>query len=249
MEIGPTLHYFMGGIRVDADTQESPTLPGLYAAGECGGGMHGANRLGGNSLSDLVVFGRRAGLYAAESAKKLGKMPRLDEEQVKAAVRRATAILNRETGTNPYLIQEKLQDVMQKGVGIIRDGKEIDVALAAIDELKKETANVKAHGASQYNPGWHTALDLRNLLIVAEAVARAARIREESRGAHTRAEFPNEEKEWLRWNIVTSKNADGSMCLRKIERPAGPPELVKIANMTIEELEGPGAKAAPKESA
>src|SRR6185436_17463093 len=149
MEIGPTLHYFMGGIRVDADTQESTSLPGLYAAGECGGGMHGANRLGGNSLSDLVVFGRRAGLYAAETAKKLGKMPKLDEEQVRAAVRRATSILNRESGTNPYLIQEKLQDLMQRGVGIVRTGEEIDAALKAIEELKRDAQSVKAHGASQ----------------------------------------------------------------------------------------------------
>ena len=160
---------------------------------------------------------------------------------------RATAILNRESGSNPYLIQEKLQDAMQKGVGIIRDGKEIDEALATIEALKREAADVKAHGASQYNPGWHTALDLRNLLVVAEAVARAARIREESRGAHTRAEFPNEEKEWLRWNIVTRKAADGSMDVRKVERPEGPPELVKIAEAKIEDLEGPGAKPAPKE--
>src|SRR6478609_724796 len=154
MEVGPTLHYFMGGIRVDADSQMS-TVPGLFACGECGAGMHGANRLGGNSLSDLIVFGRLAGKGAADYIRTLGATPRADDEQIKVAVRGATDILNRENGENPYALHEKLQDVMEEGVGIVRVEDELKRAVQGLEELGERAKNMKAAGTSQYNPGWH----------------------------------------------------------------------------------------------
>ena len=236
MEVGPTLHYFMGGLRVEADSQMS-LVPGLFACGECAAGMHGANRLGGNSLSDLLVFGRLAGLGATRYARELKDAPRVDEAQVQAAIQRATGILNREEGTNPYLIQEQLQDLMGRGVGIVRSDGEIRAALTDLESLKGEAARVKAHGASQYNPGWHAALDIRSLLITAEAVARGALERQESRGAHTRADYPGEQEEWQKVNIVIRKG-NGGMETRKVQRPEPPEELSKIAYATLEELEG-----------
>jgi succinate dehydrogenase / fumarate reductase flavoprotein subunit len=236
MEVGPTLHYFMGGLRVEADTQMS-SVPGLFACGECAAGMHGANRLGGNSLSDLLVFGRLAGLGAIRYIGDLKVTLRIDATQVQAAVQRATAILNREQGTNPYLIQEALQDLMGRGVGIVRTEEELKTALDELDKLKEETSRVKAHGASQYNPGWHAALDLRSLLITAEAVARGALLRQESRGAHTRVDYPGEQEEWQKVNIVSRKGKDG-METRKVERPDPTEELRRIAYATLEELEG-----------
>ena len=239
MEVGPTLHYFMGGVRVDPDTQQS-TVPGLFAAGECSAGMHGANRLGGNSLSDLVVFGRLAGLGAAGYVRALHKAPRVSDEQVTAIRRRATAILNREEGTNPYLIQEDLQNVMGRYVGIVRTEEELRTALQELERLKADAARVKANGASQYNPGWHTALDLRALLITAEAVTRAARLRQESRGGHTRLDFPGESDAWLKKNVVIRKGRDG-MEAQAVERPAPPKDLADLAYATLEQLEGPDA--------
>jgi succinate dehydrogenase / fumarate reductase flavoprotein subunit len=236
MEVGPTLHYFMGGLRVEADTQMS-SVPGLFACGECAAGMHGANRLGGNSLSDLLVFGRLAGLGAVRYVGDLKGTPTIDAAQVQAAVQRATAVLNREEGTNPYLIQESLQDLMGKGVGIVRSEEEIKAALGDLERLKEEAARVKAHGASQYNPGWHAALDLRSLLITAEAVARGALERQESRGAHTRVDYPGEQEEWQKVNIVSRKGKDG-METRRVQRGDPPEELRKIAHATLEELEG-----------
>ena len=236
MEVGPTLHYFMGGIRVDPDTQQT-TVPGLFAAGECSAGMHGANRLGGNSLSDLVVFGRLAGLGAVEYVRGLGRRAQVGQDAVLASVRRATDILNRETGANPYLIQEDLQNTMSRYVGIVRTEEELQTALRELDRLKADAARVKAHGASQYNPGWHAALDLRSLLITAEAVARAALLRQESRGAHTRADFQGEREEWGKVNIVVRKTPSG-MQTGRLERRDPPRELAAIANATLEELEG-----------
>ncbi|MFZ5479310.1 MAG: fumarate reductase/succinate dehydrogenase flavoprotein subunit [Myxococcota bacterium] len=236
MEVGPTCHYFMGGVRVHADTQMT-RVPGLFAAGEVSGGMHGANRLGGNSLSDLIVFGKLAGDGAAEYCKTLDR-PAIPDDQVVASVRRATNILNREGGENPYLVHEELQDMMQANVGIIRTKAELETALGELDKLKAKAANVKAHGTSQYNAGWHEALDLRNMLVTSEAVTRGALIREESRGGHTRDDFAGERDEWLKYNIVSRKAADGSMESYKYERPPGPPELVAIANATLEQLEG-----------
>jgi len=237
MEVGPTLHYFMGGIRVDSDSQMSK-VPGLFACGECGGGMHGANRLGGNSLSDLLVFGRLAGVGAFNYVNGLSSSPAVSESQVKEIISKATDILNRESGTNPYLVHEDLQEVMNRNVNIVRTEEELETALSELERIKNDTAKVKATGTSQYNPGWHEALSLQCLIISAEAVTRAALMREESRGAHTRFDFPGEGSEWLKYWIVSSKNNDGTMNTEKIERPPAPLELEKIANSTIEDLEG-----------
>ena len=236
MEVGPTCHYFMGGIRVDPDTTMS-SVPGLFACGECAAGLHGANRLGGNSLSDLLVFGYLSGKHASEYAQKKGAHSAMDEEQVVKIIRYATAILNRERGANPYLLHESLELNMQDNVGIIRTKDVLEKGIDNIEQLKEEYKTVKAKGTSQFNPGWHEALGLRNLLITAEAVARAALLREESRGAHTRSDFPGERDEWLGYNIVTTKSGDGTMKLEKVARPAPDPELERIAKSTIEDLE------------
>jgi succinate dehydrogenase / fumarate reductase flavoprotein subunit len=236
MEVGPTLHYFMGGIRVDADTQMT-RVPGLFACGECGAGMHGANRLGGNSLSDLIVFGKLAGKGAAEYIRGLSTSPQADAEQIKVAIRGATEILNRESGENPYLLHEKLQDVMEEGVGIIRVEDELKHGIRGIEELGERAKNMKAAGTSQYNPGWHEALSVRSLLVTAEAVARSALIRQESRGAHTRLDYEGERDEWVKYNIVCRKGSDGHMECEKVLRPPGPQYLEEIANSKIEDLE------------
>jgi succinate dehydrogenase / fumarate reductase flavoprotein subunit len=243
MEVGPTLHYFMGGVRVDDDTQMS-RVPGLFAAGECAGGMHGANRLGGNSLSDLLVFGALAGEAAVAYATGLQSAPRVDDAKVVSAVRRATDVLNREQGPNPYLVQEDLQNAMESYCGIVRIKEDLEQGLVELERIKADAERVKAPGASQFNPGWSTALDLRNLLITAEAVNRAALIREESRGAHTRLDFENEREDWGKVNVVVARGASGRMEARKIERPAPPEGLRKIAYATLEELEGKGTAAA-----
>jgi succinate dehydrogenase / fumarate reductase flavoprotein subunit len=236
MEVGPTLHYFMGGIKVDADSQMS-TVPGLFACGECGAGMHGANRLGGNSLSDLIVFGKLAGDGAKDYIGALASPPKTDSEQIASAVRRATEILNRETGTNPYLLHEKLHETMSKGVGIVRTKIELETAIEELDVLKGEASTMKAPGASQYNPGWHEALAMRSLLITSEAVTRAALMREESRGAHTRVDHPGESAEWVKYNVIIKRGTDGKMEVEKRPKPEGPPNLVAIANAKIEDLE------------
>jgi succinate dehydrogenase / fumarate reductase flavoprotein subunit len=236
MEVGPTLHYFMGGIRVDADSQET-TVPGLFACGECGAGMHGANRLGGNSLSDLIVFGKLAGDGAKQYITKLGSTPRPVNDQIAQAIRHATEILNRDTGTNPYLLHDKLQDTMSKGVGIVRKQDELEAAIQELEALKLDAQTMRAPGASQYNPGWHEALAMRSLLITSEAVTRAALMREESRGAHTRLDHPGESAEWVKYNVVVKKGADGAMIVEKRPKPDGPAHLVAIANAKIEDLE------------
>jgi succinate dehydrogenase / fumarate reductase, flavoprotein subunit len=236
MEVGPTLHYFMGGIRVDADTQET-TVPGLFACGECAAGLHGANRLGGNSLSDLIVFGKLAGDGAKQYVAGLTATPRPIDEQITAAIRRATEILNRESGTNPYVLHGKLEGVMSKGVGIVRQKDELEKALEELEELKGEAQTMKAPGASQYNPGWHEALAMRSLLITSEAVTRAALTREESRGAHTRLDFPGESAEWVKYNVIIKRGEGGKMEVEKRARPEGPPHLVAMANAKIEDLE------------
>jgi succinate dehydrogenase / fumarate reductase flavoprotein subunit len=245
MQVGPTLHYFMGGVRVDSDTQQS-RVPGLFACGECAAGLHGANRLGGNSLSDLIVFGKLAGDGAAAYIKALSATPSADDGQIQAAFRRATEPLNRESGENPYLIHEELQDAMNDHVGIVRTEEDLTQGLEVLETLKKRAAAVKAHGASQYNPGWHEALSLRSLLLVGETVARAALMRQESRGAHTRLDYEGERDEWLRYNIVVRRGASGDIEVEKVERPAAPEHLAQIAYATIEDLEagkvGAGAK-------
>src|SRR5688572_26636966 len=235
MEVGPTLHYFMGGVRVDADTQET-TVPGLFACGECAAGLHGANRLGGNSLSDLIVFGKLAGDGAKQYIGKIGVAPRPAPEHIAAAVRRATEILNRASGANPYVLHDKLTDTMSKGVGIVRKKDELEVAIAELEALKQEAQTMRAPGASQYNPGWHEALSMRSLLVTSEAVTRAALLRQESRGAHTRLDHPGESPEWVKYNVIIKKGPD-AMIVEKRLRPDGPPALVAIANSKIEDLE------------
>jgi succinate dehydrogenase / fumarate reductase, flavoprotein subunit len=239
MEVGPTLHYFMGGIRVDADSQET-TVPGLFAAGECAAGLHGANRLGGNSLSDLIVFGKLAGDGAAAYVKGLsgaGPSKKAVDEQVAAAVTRATDILNREKGANPYLLHEKLEGIMSARVGIVRNKEDLEIGIREIEALEDEVKTVKAPGASQYNPGWHEALAIRSLVITSEAVTRAALMREESRGAHTRTDHPGESAEWVKYNVIIKRGADGKMEVEKRAKPEGPAPLVAIANSKIEDLE------------
>ena len=236
MEVGPTLHYMMGGIRVDADTQMS-RVPGLFACGECSGGMHGANRLGGNSLSDLLVFGKLAGEGASDYIKKLNQKPQIDEDQIKSIIRNATIILNRESGENPYLLHEKLVKNMQNSVGIVRTEELLSEGITKLEDMKLSYKNIKASGASQYNPGWHEALAFRNLIITAESVARSALMREESRGAHTRVDFPGEKDEWLDYNIVISKNEAGKMQTNKVPREKPNKELQRIANLSMESLE------------
>jgi succinate dehydrogenase / fumarate reductase flavoprotein subunit len=236
MEVGPTLHYFMGGIRVDADTQMT-RVPGLFACGEASAGMHGANRLGGNSLSDLIVFGRLAGVGAQDYIDKLSNTPKADDDQVKAAIRGATDMLNRESGENPYLLHEELQGVMENYVGIVRTDEELQQGIDLLGKIKEKAKDLKAQGASQFNPGWHEALSVRSLLIMAEAVARAAQMRQESRGAHTRIDYEGERDEWLRYNVVARKGKDGEMEVEKVERPEPPQHLKEIAYATLEDLE------------
>ncbi|HUH01840.1 MAG TPA: hypothetical protein VML75_07575, partial [Kofleriaceae bacterium] len=201
-------------------------------------GMHGANRLGGNSLSDLVVFGWLAGKGAKDYIDGLSGNPEINAEQVEGARRAATACLNRESGENPYLVHEAIQDALHENVNIVRDGDELAKAVELLEKVKLRAANVKAPGASQYNPGWHEALSLKSMLVTAESVTRAALMREESRGAHTRIDFEGEREDWGKVNIVIRKAADGSMEIEKVERPDPPEELAKIAFATIEDLEG-----------
>jgi succinate dehydrogenase / fumarate reductase flavoprotein subunit len=234
MEIGPTCHYVMGGIEVDADTELS-AVTGLYAVGECSGGMHGSNRLGGNSLSDLLVFGRRAGEAAAVhalqfSAEGLGvARPTVDPEDVKAAEDSALHPFEVEGGENPYTIQQELQEAMHDLVGIIRTRPELEQSLQKIQEFKERAKGMVVEGHRQYNPGWHLALDLRNMLIVSEAIAKAALAREESRGGHTRDDFPGPSEEWGTKNLVVTLSADGTgVELAEKPLPVMPDELKKF---------------------
>jgi succinate dehydrogenase / fumarate reductase flavoprotein subunit len=208
MEIGPTTHYAMGGVRVDGDSQMSD-VPGLFAAGECGAGLHGANRLGGNSLSDLLVFGKRAGEYAAKFAKDHGAAS-VDMAQVDQVARQSLEPFER-SGEGPYQVQHDLQDLMQTKVGIVRRQEEMEQALDAILKLRERARHVAVAGNREYNPGWHTSLDLNNLLTVAEAVARAALLRKESRGAHFRDDHPEKDETFGTFNHVIRQGKDGEM--------------------------------------
>jgi len=223
MEVGPTCHYMMGGVRVHPETQES-TLPGLFAAGEVGAGLHGSNRLGGNSLSDLLVFGKRAGEHAAEFAKKTKTFPAIDAGQVESVVRESLKPFEQTGGENPYSISQGLKLMMQKKVGIIRREAELSEALEELKTLRKSAAKVQVSGNVQYNPGWHLALDLSNMLDISEAVARAALTRAESRGAHTRADYPDSDPEWGKVNLAIRKKGD-TIEVEKIPLPEIPPEL------------------------
>jgi succinate dehydrogenase / fumarate reductase flavoprotein subunit len=231
MEVGPTTHYMMGGIRVDGDSQMS-SVPGLFAAGEAAAGLHGANRLGGNSLSDLVVFGRRAGRFAAEFAKKNGAdgaPTKVDEEQLQATAKAALVPFDRgASGENPYQVQYDLQESMQDLVGIVRTENEMQQALEKIAQLQARADRVGIAGHRQYNNGWHTAIDLASLLVVSEAITRAALLRKESRGAQFREDFPNKDAEWGKHNIVVKRGADGEMLVEKRAIPQMPEELKAV---------------------
>jgi succinate dehydrogenase / fumarate reductase flavoprotein subunit len=246
MEVGPTCHYVMGGVEVDPDTAAA-TVPGLFAAGEVAGGMHGSNRLGGNSLSDLLVFGRRAGLGASEYVDRLGAAgdgrarPRVDEEDVSLATASALAPFESGAGAfdgdgheNPYALHQELQQTMNDLVGIIRREDEMVEALGRLTKLKERAAGIVVEGNRQFNPGWHLALDLRNMLLVSECVARAALERQESRGGHTRDDYPDASPQWRQVNVVCELAAPldesgiGDIAIRRQPLPEMPPELLDL---------------------
>jgi succinate dehydrogenase / fumarate reductase flavoprotein subunit len=225
MEVGPTCHYMMGGIRVEAETAQS-SVPGLFAAGEAAAGLHGANRLGGNSLSDLLVFGRRAGLAAAEHAK-AAQTPTIDSAQIEAAARELLAPFERKEGENPYTIHRDLQDVMQNLVGIFRNREDLTRAMEELEKLKARAERLSVEGSRMFNPGWHLAQDLKSMLTVSEAVTRSALAREESRGAHSRIDYPGLDPAWGTQNNVVVR--DGSaMTLRQSPVPEMPHELGQL---------------------
>jgi succinate dehydrogenase / fumarate reductase flavoprotein subunit len=227
MEVGPTCHYMMGGILVDAETTAS-SLPGLFAAGEAAAGLHGANRLGGNSLSDLLVFGRLAGQAAGAHAAK-NAQGAIDAAQIAEAERAILAPFDRGEGESPYAVHRDLQKVMQNLVGIFRTEEDLTTALAELEKLKQRAARVRVEGSRLFNPGWHLVRDLQSMLTVSESVARSAQARKESRGAHSRIDFPNsDEKVWGKQNNVISRGADGCMKLRQVPVKEMPAELKEL---------------------
>ncbi len=230
MEVGPTTHYIMGGIRVDADTQAS-TVAGLFAAGECAAGINGANRLGGNSLSDLLVFGKRAGEYAAKFSQE-NDFGKIDDAEIEKIVRWALEPFEKQTGENPFEIQHELQEMMQDLVGIVRTEDEMQQALIGVRELRKRSENVKATGNIDFNPSWHTALDLHNLLNVSEAITLAAIERKESRGGQFRDDYPAKDAEFGKVNFTIKKDAGGEMKIERVTILEMPAELKQI----IEEM-------------
>jgi succinate dehydrogenase / fumarate reductase flavoprotein subunit len=232
MEVGPTTHYIMGGVRVDADSQMS-RIPGLFACGECAVGINGANRLGGNSLSDLLVFGKRAGEYAARYVKERGNAPTVHADQLAEAERWALAPFDRPAGTEgPFQVQQDLQELMQNYVGIVRREEEMLRAVEELAKLRERASKVKVTGNRDYNPGWHTALDLHNLLTVSEAIARCGIARKESRGGHFRDDCPEKVAHFSKVNLVVHKGADGHMVLAEAPIAEMPAELKQI----IEEM-------------
>jgi succinate dehydrogenase / fumarate reductase, flavoprotein subunit len=254
MEVGPAQHYVMGGVEVDADSGEA-LVPGLFAAGEVSGGMHGSNRLGGNSLSDLLVFGRRAGAGAADYLDASQTRPTVSAAAVAEALAEALAPLQRVGGENPYTVHAEVQQTMSDLVGIIRREEEIKTAIAELEKLRERAEKVSAPGGSAYNPGWHLALDLRNILLIAECVAHAALERQESRGGHTRDDYPGMSPEWRKVNLICTLGAGGGVSLRR--QPMEPMrtdllELFDVAElekyMTEDELAGlPAAAGAAHE--
>ena len=255
MEVGPAQHYVMGGVEVDPDTAAVPGVPGLFAAGEVSGGMHGSNRLGGNSLSDLLVFGRRAGLGAAEYVDSMTSRPAVSDSQLEAASGEALAPLERDGGENPYTVHHEIQQTMSDLVGIIRRESEIKTALGELEKLRERAVKVSAAGGRVYNPGWHMALDLRNILLIAECVAQAALERQESRGGHTRDDYPEMSPEWRKVNVICSLDGD-RVVLRRQPIPAMRPDLLELFEvselkkyMTEQELAGlPDAAATAEET-
>ncbi len=229
MEIGPTCHYVMGGVEVDPDSGESK-VTGLYAAGEVAGGMHGANRLGGNSLGDLLVFGKRAGEYAARYAANLaGSGPVVHADDLEAAATEALAPFSTEGGENPYSVHQELQTVMQNLVGIIRNEEELNTAIKEIDSLRRRIDHLSVEGHRQYNPGWNLAIDLKNMLLVSEAVAKAALERKESRGGHTRDDYPmTDYSYWGKRNLICELAENGEVRTREQPLPEPPPELAEL---------------------
>ena len=240
----------MGGVEVDPDSGET-LVPGLFAAGEVSGGMHGSNRLGGNSLSDLLVFGRRAGAGAADYLDAIAARPAVSAAAVAEARAEALAPLNRAGGENPYTVHAEVQQTMSDLVGIIRREEEIKTALAELDKLRERAGKVSAPGGSVYNPGWHLALDLRNMLLIAECVAQAALERQESRGGHTRDDYPAMSPEWRKVNLICSLDGHGDVRLRRQPMEPMRTDLLELFDvselhkyMTDEELAGlPGAEA------
>jgi succinate dehydrogenase / fumarate reductase flavoprotein subunit len=227
MEVGPTTHYIMGGIRVDAETQAS-TISGLFAAGECAAGINGANRLGGNSLSDLIVFGKRAGEFAAAHAR-AHATPALDDEVIRAAIARSLEPFDRgAAGANPYQVQADLQNTMQDLVGIVRREDEMQEALHRLDALAARTATVGVDGHREYHTGWHACLDLRNLLVVSEAITRSAIERRESRGGHFRDDFPDRDPAFATFNVAVARDVAGRMHVSRAPIPEMPAELRQI---------------------
>ncbi|OIQ82248.1 succinate dehydrogenase flavoprotein subunit [mine drainage metagenome] len=234
MEVGPTAHYVMGGVLVDPDTGAADSVPGLFAAGEVAGGMHGSNRLGGNSLSDLLVFGRRAGAGSVAYVNSLGEVrAKAPEADVDRAVKAALAPFKNDGGENPYSVQQELQQTTNDLVGIIRTADELQASIGRLVELKARLDKVTVEGNIQFNPGWHLALDLENMLLVAECIAKAALIREESRGGHTREDFPKMSSEWRKVNLV-AKATDAGVVVEKRPLPKMPLELLGLFD--IEEL-------------
>jgi succinate dehydrogenase / fumarate reductase flavoprotein subunit len=226
MEVAPTTHYMMGGVRVDPESQAA-TVPGLFAAGEVAGGLHGSNRLGGNSLSDLLVFGRRAGMSAAVYARSLAGEVRVDAAEVADVAAALLAPFERPDGESPYVVQEALQDMMHTYVGIARREDDLRTALAELEKLRARASRVGAIGNRHFNPGWHTALDLHCLLTVSEAVTRAALERRESRGAHTRVEHPQSDPKFGSANVLVRRQ-NGTMTVRQEALPSLPDELQRI---------------------
>jgi len=228
MEVGPTAHYIMGGVRVDAESQMA-TVPGLFAAGEVAGGLHGANRLGGNSLSDLLVFGRRAGLGAASFAKSNPKLPAIDENQIEGIIKEMYEPFDRPAAENAFTVTSDLQTTMEANVGIARVQGELEKALQDIESLKERAKKVSVVGDCRYNPGWHQVLDLNNLLVCAKALTMAALSRKESRGGHMRIDFPDSMDEEGKWNNILRRTSDGEMVLEKSALPEMPPDLRSLA--------------------
>jgi succinate dehydrogenase / fumarate reductase flavoprotein subunit len=228
MEVGPTTHYMMGGVRVQAENGAS-TVPGLFAAGEVAGGMHGANRLGGNSLSDLLVFGRRAGLGAAQYANEInGDSLKINEDEVEQAAREMLRPFENERGESPYTVHHSLQEVMQNYFGVFRIEEGLKEGLLELEKLKERASNLKIEGSRLYNPGWHLCRDLKSMLIVSEAIAKSALQRQESRGAHSRVDYPNtDDEKWGKVNSVISKDGD-SMRVGVSPLPEMPEELKRL---------------------